>query len=414
MIASIDRLGSRAALVATVLLPLVLIHARSVAEGLFAALAVSFVLRCALMRDWSAFRQAWVAAAMGYWAWLVVSTLVAGAEAERLTLALAWGRVPLAVLAISCWVLADQQARRWLLYGTGIAVLWVALEVWLQLIFGRGIRGFRRWPAGELPGPFARPRAGPFMAISMWAPLLHATGLMLARSVGMRLLGWALAAAALMTMVFIGQRMPLVLTLFGFGIAALLMRGLLLPALMGVAAGALALATSAVLAPNAFHRLAVQFPNQLMAFGDSHYGQILARALEMIRQNPLFGLGARGFREGCLDPTYYVGWTPGSDGGGAGICVTHAHNAYLEAATDAGLPGLVFFAAMALLILLAAFSGLRRGGAPLRIGLFISTLVPLWPISSTSGFTSMPNGGMWMLLAGWALAEARASKREQS
>jgi hypothetical protein len=124
--------------------------------------------------------------------------------------------------------------------------------------------------------------------------------------------------------------------------------------------------------------------------------------------------GARGFREGCLDPTYYVGWTPGSDGGGAGICVTHAHNAYLEAATDAGLPGLVFFAAMALLILLAAFRGLRRGGAPLRIGLFISTLVPLWPISSTSGFTSMPNGGMWMLLAGWALAEARASKRERS
>ena len=67
----------RAAVIATALLPLLLIHARGVAEGVFAVLALGFVLRCALQRDWSAFRQAWVLAALAYWAWLVFVTVLA-------------------------------------------------------------------------------------------------------------------------------------------------------------------------------------------------------------------------------------------------------------------------------------------------------------------------------------------------
>ena len=40
-------------------------------------------------------------------------------------------------------------------------------------------------------------------------------------------------------------------------------------------------------------------------------------------------------------------------------------------------------------------------------GLFASILIQLWPIASTSAFTSMPMGGWFFLLLGWGLAEAQ-------
>jgi hypothetical protein len=33
--------------------------------------------------------------------------------------------------------------------------------------------------------------------------------------------------------------------------------------------------------------------------------------------------------------------------------------------------------------------------------------VQLWPVQSTTAFTSMPMGGWFFLLLGWALAETR-------
>jgi O-antigen ligase len=402
--------GTRTAVIATALLPLLLVHARGVAEGVFALIAVGFVLRCALLRDWSAFRQAWVVAALAYWAWLVCTTLLAGSGTERVIAALAWGRVPIAVLALSAWVLAEARARRWMFLGTGIAVVWVVLEVWLQLILGRGILGFRRWPAGELPGPFTRPRAGPFLVMGMWAPLIGTAGGWLADAEARRRLGgWALLAFALATMVFVGQRIPLVFSVFGLLIAAALLPTLRLPGIAAIGAGAAALALSSVVAPNAFHRLVIQFSSQLARFPESHYGQILARGLEMARQHPLTGLGEAGFQVNCRDPAYHLGWVAGSDGGGAAMCVTHAHNHYLQALTDAGFPGLLIFAAMALLLVLAAGRGLLREPRPLRVGLFVAAFLPLWPIMSSYNFTSLPMAGVWMLMAGWALAEARAA-----
>ena len=407
MIAALDRHGTRAAMVALVLLPLMLIVARSAAEGVIAAIAAGFLLRCLLWRDFSAFRQPWVIAAMGFWAWLVLVTLLAGAEAERVLTALAWGRIPLFILALATWLLVAERARRWLMAGLGAALAWVVVEVWLQLLAGRGLRGFRRWPAGELPGPFTRPRAGPFLVLGMWPPLLALAGPWLARPERLRqAAAWLLLALALATLVFIGQRIPVVFGVFGLLIAAALLPALRLPALAALAAGALALALSSLVAPDAFHRLVVLFSQQLGNFPQSHYGQILARALAMAAQHPWLGLGESGFAAHCRDAAYHLGWVAGSDGGGAAICVTHAHNHYLQALTDAGWPGLALFAAMVALLLLRLARGLLPGRRPLGVALFIGALLPLWPLTSSYQFSALPNLGLWLLMAGWGLALA--------
>jgi O-antigen ligase len=245
----------------------------------------------------------------------------------------------------------------------------------------------------------------------MWPPLLTATGKLLARrETWRRAAGCLLLALAVATLVFGGQRMPLAFTLLGLLIAAALLPALRLPVLGAIAAGAAALAVSSLVAYSAFHRIAVQFLNQLATFPQTHYGQILARGLEMARQHPLTGLGQAGFQTRCPDPAYHVGWAPGSDGGGAGMCVTHAHNHYLQALTDGGWPGLILFILFAALIVLAAGRGLLRRPSPLRVGVFLGAALPLWPLTSGNAFTNLPIAGVWLLMAGWALAEARADR----
>jgi hypothetical protein len=44
----------------------------------------------------------------------------------------------------------------------------------------------------------------------------------------------------------------------------------------------------------------------------------------------------------------------------------------------------------------------------LRWGLFIAVLIQEWPLASTSSFWDQQIGGIFLLLLGWGLAEARA------
>jgi O-antigen ligase len=144
-------------------------------------------------------------------------------------------------------------------------------------------------------------------------------------------------------------------------------------------------------------------------FQVSPYGYLLRRADEITEQHPILGRGFNGFRIGCPDPRYFVGWThkPGDDGGGVGICKQHPHNFYTQASTDGGYPGLILFSLMVLAWLRDMSRGLWREPDAVRAGLFVAALGHLWPISSTSAFTSLPVSGYFFVVLGWGLAETR-------
>ena len=225
--------------------------------------------------------------------------------------------------------------------------------------------------------------------------------------------GLALALAGMGLMVLIGQRMPLLLTVLGFAVTALLLPRLRPLVLAACLAGAVLLAASAVVVPPTFYRLVTKFSDQMEHFPDSPYGQIAVRAATMAARHPLAGLGYDGFRRHCADPQYFNGWR-GGDGGGAAMCVQHPHNHYLQAAVEAGLPGLALFAAMVLAWLWPLARGLWRTPDPLRVGLFVAALIQEWPVASASDFTSMPLSGWFFLLLGLGLAEARAYISDRS
>lgn len=390
----------RLAVTCVLLCPVFLLHGRLVADILVITVAVSFVLRSALARDWAWLRTGWVMVAAAWWAWLLTCSLQGG-----LPQALAAVRFLLFVAALEHWVLRLPWRRIWLTRLAAAAGLYIALQTTLQLAIGRNIQGYGRWGDGELTGPFEHPRAGaPFSRLLFPAvlPVMARLG---------RWAGLGLLVASVLVVVLIGQRMPVLLTGLGLLVTALLLPRLRAGVLAATAGAALLLAVSAVVVPPTFHRLIDKFSAQMEHFPDSPYGLITIRAVAMIERNPLIGLGFDGFRHQCANPAYFHGW-PGSahvaDGGGANVCVQHPHNHYLQAAVEAGFPGLLLFCAMVLAWLRPLARGLWRDPAPLRVGLFVAALIQEWPIASTSDFLSMPLSGWFFLLLGLGLAESRA------
>ena len=386
----------RIAIVCVLLCPVFLLHGRLFADVLMVITGLCFLARSAWARDWAWLRTGWVIAAAAWWIWLLACSLQGG-----LTEALAAVRFLVFVAALEHWVLRLDWRRVWLARLTAIAALYIAFQTVLQLAIGRNIQGYGRWGDGELTGPFEHPRAGAPLSRLLFPAVLPAMA-RLGRWAGLLLL-----VASVLVVVLIGQRMPVLLTGLGLFVTALLLPRLRVGVLAACAGAALLLSVSAVVVPPTFHRLVDKFATQMEHFPNSPYGLITGRAVAMIEQHPLTGLGFDGFRHHCADPAYFVGLR-GGDGGGANVCVQHPHNHYLQAAVEAGFPGLVLFSVMVLAWLLPLTRGLWRDPTPLRTGLFVAALLQEWPIASTSDFLSMPLSGWFFLLLGLGLAETRA------
>jgi O-antigen ligase len=406
----------RVALIATLLTVPMLLHAHAFAEATMGVASACFLIRSVLTRDWQWLRSPWFRIGAAWWAWVVICSLPIPAfgmglgGTNSLVQAVATLRFLLFVAALEYAALRATNARRWL-HGLIVAsTVYIAIHSLFQSVTGYNLYGQRRGGDGELTGPFGKPRAGPPESRILFPALVPPVAALLARK------GWTstVAAYALLLsgvgiMVLISQRMPLLLTILGLFVTALLLPKLRPVVLAACVAGGVLLAATVVISPPTYYRLVLKFSEQMDHFPTSAYGQIYTRALEIGRQHPLFGRGYDGFRTGCPMPRYFRPTLDGrlADGGGTANCAAHPHNFYMEALDNGGIPGLVLFSALSLAWLWPLAKNLLPKPDPLRVGLLASVFIQLWPIASTSAFTSMPMGGWFFLLLGWGLAEAR-------
>jgi ADP-heptose:LPS heptosyltransferase/O-antigen ligase len=406
----------RAALVATLLTVPMLLHAHAFAEATMGVASICFLIRCAITGDWHWLHTPWLRIGLGWWAWIVVSSaplpalgMGLGGSASLIQAVLVL-RFLFFAAALEHVVLRPLGGRRWLQGLIVASTLYIAIHSLFQTVTGYNLYGQRRGGDGEITGPFGKPRAGPPESRILFPALVPSVAGLLARGGWRGTIGaYALLLSGVGIMVLISQRMPLLLTLLGLVVTALLLPKLRTAVLVAFAAGGVLLAATIVISPPTYYRLVLKFSDQMDHFPTSTYGQIYTRALEIGRQHPVFGRGYDGFRTGCPMPRYFRPTFDGRlpDGGGVANCAAHPHNFYMEALDNGGLPGLVLFSALSLAWLWPLGNGLLRKPDPLRVGLFASVFIQIWPIASTSAFTSMPMGGWFFLLLGWGLAEAR-------
>ncbi len=386
----VDRVGVFLVLI----LPVFLLHGRAPADVTLSLIGVLFLVQSAARAEWGWLRRPWVGLAAAWWGWLVLCSV-----RTDLGQALAVVRFPLLAAAVAYWLLRTEWVRVWVARLLRWSVIYIGVQCLAQFAFGHNLFGWPKGAAGELTGPYTKPRAGPVLSRILFPALLVWS------RTGWRAL--AAMAGAVVLMMLVAQRMPLLLTFLGVALTALLVRRFRPAAIGAGLAGALMLAALPVVSPPAAQRVLTQFSKQMSDFGNNHYGEIAARSVALIRAHPLMGTGFDGFRRLCDDPAYFQGWS-GDDGGGAAICVQHPHNFYMQAAVEGGLPGLLLFAALAVSWLVA--TGRDLGGDRLRIGLFIATAIHLWPIAGNTDWVAIPLAGYFFLQLGLALAHADAAR----
>lgn len=406
----------RTALIAVLLTPPALLHAHGIAEALIAIADVCFLARSTIVSDWTWLRTIWVRAGLAWWCWLVLCSLplpplhLGEGGVGSFVQAVATVRFLIFTAALERAVLRDTRPRRWMFGIVAASAAYIAAQSLIQFAFGHNLYGAVRGRDGELTGPFAKPRAGPPLSRLLLPSILPPVAGLLARQGIVIISAYALLLAGLFMVVLIGQRMPLMLTGLGMLVAAFLLPQMRPVVLVSGIAGLALVAATVVVSPPTYHRLVLKFSSQMDNFPTSQYGQLYARALEIGEQHPITGRGFDGFRSGCPLPRYFRPSFDGKQphGGGAAICAQHPHNFYAQALDEGGVPGLLLFSALGIAWIWPLARGLWHRPDPLRVGLFASILIQLWPIASTSAFTSMPMGGWFFLLLGWGLAEAQA------
>ena len=403
----------RVAFAATAALPLVLIYSRAIGDGLLSLVAVLFLavrLRTPTLAEtrfgWA--RTPWTALALVFWAWQIVTSLHAG-SAHAIVESLVLVRLFVFIAAMEFWVLATPAARRWFARALALTALWVLAECWQQILTGTNMFGDPRWVAGEVTGPFWAPRAGSTWQMLALPAFLPAIAWALEREGRRtRLFGVAGLVLLVATQVLITQRMPTLLLGLSLVVTGLMLPRFRRPLLVAVLGGAVALALAPLISPATWTRFVLEFTQQMEHFRATQYAQLFMRAGVMIAAHPWFGLGFDGFRAHCLEPQYLhnLSWISIPDPANANGCSIHPHNYYLQAATNAGLPGLALFAALGL----AWLWRFGRGAvaSPQRVALFAFLVTVLWPITSATSFYTLPNAGFAFVLIGWGLAEARA------
>ncbi|MFT9221157.1 O-antigen ligase family protein [Gluconobacter oxydans] len=414
----LDRLGA----LATLLLPLFLVHWRGIAEGCLDGLAVGFLLRSVLTREWHWCHQGFVWPALVWWGWLVLCSLprqapVPAEATVSLTQALLAIRFPVAAFALAFWTLQDPRTRIWCRRLVIACVLYLGAQMLLQAVTGHNLFGNPRFGDGTLTGPYDKPRvSAPFALLGL--PVALFVGALLGQRATRSWQKTFVTAAALLPvlglLVLAGQRMSLATFLLGTGVCAVVLPTLRRPALALLLASPALIGLLALVSPEAFGHLVTKTHSQLAHFASSPYGQIYNRAAVMIEAHPVMGLGDDAFRHYCRSEVFLE---PGPshlrpDGGGVSVCVQHTHNHVLEAATNGGFPGAILFVAMigswwrVLGSTARRQVGLSAAQIGWRVGLFGAAVLHEWPLSSQSAFLNMPLGGIAFLLLGAGLAEA--------
>src|SRR4051794_1294561 len=127
---------------AVMLLPLMLLHAHGIAEGMIAVADACFLAWCTLQQDWRWLRPPGGGVAGTWWLWLVFCSLPIPAlhlgegSLHSSGQALAVVRFLVLAAAMEHLLLRREAIRNWLYALTALSVVWIAVNCMIQMITG--------------------------------------------------------------------------------------------------------------------------------------------------------------------------------------------------------------------------------------------------------------------------------------
>lgn len=391
-------------------LPVFLMFTRAVADISVVLIALIFLARSAIVRDWSWAREKDILILLIIF---VLMNVFVSPFAEHVDKSfgrsLSWLRFVVFYAAVTRWVLVDERTfRRFgvvLLCTLGVA----ALDAIYQFFSGWSLLSGQPM-TGRLTGPLDRPNIGMYLSKLGLAALAMAFMLYAGKLSKKPFIAGCCLSPVLLTVVFLsGERAASVLTLLAIvlilfslfmtgGGARKISVGL---AVLGGIALAILLSTS----DRIWSRVEA-LASVVSDYTDSIYGQLAMMGLRFFGDHPLTGAGMGNYPLVCKDYTALgVNDVP---------CHPHPHNFYVEWLSDTGLIGTIPFT---IFMVMLYWMGIKVLFGPrdtrLLGGIFLGVLVmSLFPFSVTQSlFSNWPAILAWTSIAS-AVAVLRFATRK--
>lgn len=368
--------------------PFILLIERTPADLWLSVLALAFVVRSVIKRDFSWLRVFWVRAVFVFWGVALLSGAVSSLPATALGEAAVWLRFPLFAMATAFWLGRDIRLLHAMLVltGIGLVVMCGILTAEILIIGQQG--GRLSWPYGDLvPGNYLA-KVG-----------LPAFTIMVALAVSVRArMASVMGIIALITMVLslmTGERINFLIRACGGMLAGLVWKprwsrygGLVLIEVLAVVVVFQAI-------PEMGNRFVDSFIAELPTGQSSPYYRTMMPGVLAFLEAPLLGVGTGNMRHLCAEIV----------GSAALECHPHPHNFYIQMAAETGAIGLIAGVVMlGSMIATCAIHGWKNRDNVIAATAFVIPFGVFWPIASSADFFGQWNNiFMW---SGVALAMA--------
>jgi|GEM_PF-674317 len=404
-----------------ILFPIILLFGKTKPEIAMDAIAILFLLRSFLAKDWNWCKRIWIKCLALLWAYMMLRSLfVVDNIKDSFAHSIVFARYFVFSSALGYWILPDSKNRQRFIWVLTAALLFMLTDgiyqhfrgidlfgdacLYLSSICKVDLKNFYTFvqPGGNLRlgGSFQKPILGIMFAWLSFPIVLY----YLCKDKKIFSLQSAFAglfALSILAIVAIsGERLAMLLMLLGWVISIALMSGYRLKFITVFAVALAALAVVALTHPMVLERQAKSTIDTVAYnFWDSPYGKLLTSNLRLAEINPIFGLGAYQFRSEC--PKLYPQMNEDQL---KLVCNIHPHNIYLEWLIEQGIIGLGLFLAFLTIMfknIVTHFKTLRNN--PIFIGFVIAFILRVWPIASTTGFFSRWGASPFWLVVGWLI-----------
>ena len=391
-------------------LPLLLIFYRGFADVTVLLIGLFFLYQSYKLNDWQWVKQQWFIFSLIFWLYLLlINSPLSTNSSESALYSIAFIRWPLFAMAISMWLLKDNNSQKYFLISLAATLFFITLDVWWQYIFKYDLFGNPGLPnINRLTGPFRdNPVPGIFMARYLFLLLYLGYFIKYIQTpVKNTSFIFMILLLGTLSIYITGERMALIIFISG---ASLVSIGLLLQykkIRKYIYFGLFLILFFLAIAQQAFPELNNRMINDLLFklsnFGSSDYMLVFNSAYAVWMEAPIFGVGFHQYRESCIALGYW--------GTSGGVCM-HPHNISFELLSETGITGFILYYLIIISVAFSLFKNFLHRKNWLLFFLSLNLLfVSFFPlIGGMSLFNNWIGAIIW-LFVGWVLVISRTQK----
>jgi len=392
-------------------LPILLIFFRGIADVTVLLIGLVFLYQSYKSNNWQWVKQQWFIFSLIFWLYLLlINTPLSLDSTESALYSFAFIRWPLFAMAISMWLLKDDNSQKYFLISLLATLFFISLDVWWQYFFQFDFFGNPKYSFNpeRLTGPFRdNPMPGIFLARYLFLILYLGFFLKCLKSPVKNITYIFLVLTLGASTIFItGERMAFLIFIVG---SVLISLGLILHfkqfkkyIALGLISIVGFIALFSFLFPETFYRTITSLIYKLQHFSNSDYMLVFNSAYAVWLESPIFGVGIHQYRESCI--------ALGFLGSGGGVCF-HPHNISLELLSETGITGFILYYLIIISVAFSLFKSFLHKKNWLLLSLSLNLLfVSFFPlIGGMSLFNNWIGAIIW-LFVGWALTISKKTK----